>query len=387
MSGRRALERATDGRDLTKVSKIRVLLLIKGLGRGGAEQLLVNAAEHGDASRFEYQVAYVLPWKDAFVPDLRALGIPVVCLGGGRRLTWIGRLRRLVRDQGIDIVHVHSPYVAALVRSAFGRGRPIMVTTEHNVWERYHRATYWANTLTFPRNDHVFTVSDEVRDSIRYPKVFSFLRTPPLETLHHGIDVDRVSAAPAPTGIRDELGIAEGVPVVGTVANFKPHKGHEHLLRSAAFVTRERPDVRFLLVGHGPLQKQMRREAERLGVSHAVVFAGFREDSLRVMRTFDVFAMTSVQEGLPLALLEAMTLGCPPVVTRVGGIGAVIDDGVNGFIVEPRDPRAHADRILTLLEDTPLRGRIAAAARERASTFDVRRAIRHIERVYSELAG
>ena len=174
-------------------------------------------------------------------------------------------------------------------------------------------------------------------------------------------------------------------PVVGTVASFKPHKGHEYLLQAAAHVVKVRPDVRFVLVGDGPRRDDLKREAARLGVDGAVVFAGFREDRLRFVRTFDVYAMASLHEGLPLALLEAMALGCPPVATRVGGINAVIDDAVNGFIVEPRDPAAQAQRIVSLLKDAPLRARVGAAARERAAAFDVRSAVRRIEDVYSGL--
>ncbi len=90
----------------------RILLLIKGLGRGGAEQLLVNAAPYLDRDRFEYRVAYLLPWKDALVEELRELGMPVHCLEGAKGLAWIGRLRELVRNNRIDIVHNHSPYTA-----------------------------------------------------------------------------------------------------------------------------------------------------------------------------------------------------------------------------------------------------------------------------------
>jgi len=385
MSGH-VIVRTAEGRHGSSVRRIRVLLLIKGLGRGGAEQLVVNAAEHGDASRFEYHVAYLLPWKDAFVPDLRSLGISVTCLEGGRGLAWIPRLRRLIRDRQIDVVHVHSPYVAALARCSLGRRRPI-VTTEHNMWERYHRATFWANASTYPRNAHVFAVSDEVRHSIRYPKGLGFLRTPPVETLHHGIDIERVVATPSPTGVREELGIPLDAPVIGTVANFKPHKGHEYLLRAAAHVAKVRPDARFVLVGGGPRQEQLAMEADRLGIADAVVFAGFREDPLRLVRTFDVYAMASLQEGLPLALLEAMALGRPPVASRVGGITAIIEDGVNGFIVEPRDPETQARRILSLLGDASLRDRLGAAAAERAAAFHVRTAVRRIEQVYSELIG
>jgi glycosyltransferase involved in cell wall biosynthesis len=263
----------------------------------------------------------------------------------------------------------------------------VLVTTEHNVWERYHRSTYWANAVTFPRNDHVFAVSEEVRESIRYPRALRFLSTPPVETLHHGIDVDRVVATAPPTGVREELGIAPDAPVVGTVANFKPHKGYQYLLQVAAHVARERPDVRFVFVGQGPMQEQMLGEAKRLGIADTVVFAGFREDALRLVRTFDVFAMSSIHEGLPLALLEAMALGRPPVATRVGGVGAVIQDGVSGFTVEPREPELQAERILEVLEDDALRRKLSNGARARAMEFDVRRAVRRIEHVYSELVA
>ncbi len=385
MRTREALEAVGDAAAPAGASRARVLLLIKGLGRGGAEQLLVNAVEHGDRTRFDYEVAYLLPWKDAFVPELEALGVQVTCLQGARGMGWIGRLRSLIRGRGIEVLHVHSPYVAAMVRASLGRARPVLVTTEHNVWERYHRSTYWANAITFPRNDHVFAVSEEVRQSIRYPRALRFLPTPRLETLHHGIDVDRVVATPGPNGVRDELGIAPGAPVVGTVANFKPHKGYEYMLQIAAHVARERPDVRFVFVGQGPMEQEMLAEARRLGVADTIVFAGFREDALRLVRSFDVFAMSSIHEGLPLALLESMALGCPPVATRVGGVRAVIEDGVNGVTVEARRPEQQARAVLGLLEDDGLRRRLAAGARERARAFDVRQAVRRIEQVYGEL--
>lgn len=368
-------------------ARTRVLLLIKGLGRGGAEQLLVNAVGCGDRSRFDYHVAYLLPWKDAFVPELRELGVSVDCLDGARGVAWIGRLKRLVRERRIEVIHVHSPYVAAMVRGALGRPRPLLVTTEHNEWDRYHRATYWANAITFPRNDFVFAVSQEVEASVRYPKPLRFLRRPRIETLHHGIDADRIAAAPAASGVREELGIPPDALVVGTVANFKPHKGYEHLLPVVARVARERTDVRFVLVGGGPLLEQIRRRATEMGIDGSIVFTGFRADALRIMKTFDLYVMASVHEGLPLALLEAMALGCPVVATRVGGVAAVVVEGQNGFIVEPRDPDAQAARLLKLMRESSLRERFAAASRERASAFDVRNAVRRIEQIYTELVA
>jgi glycosyltransferase involved in cell wall biosynthesis len=152
-------------------------------------------------------------------------------------------------------------------------------------------------------------------------------------------------------------------------------------------VVRRRSDVRFVLVGGGPLQEGIRRQARELGIEGSVVFAGFRPDALRVMRTFDLYAMASVYEGLPQALIEATALGCPVVATRVGGVTAVVEEGENGFIVDARDPDAQADRITALLDDASLRQRFGEAARAKASSFDVRSAVRRIEQVYAELAA
>jgi glycosyltransferase involved in cell wall biosynthesis len=364
----------------------RVLVLIKGLGRGGAEQLLVNALPYLDRRRFEYLVAYLLPHKDAFVPAFRAAGVDVRCLDGRRGPGWIRRFDRLAKERRIDLVHAHSPYAAIGARLALAREQgPSLVYTEHNVWERYHRATYWGNLLTFPRNDHVFAVSEQVRRSIRYPGGLQWRRLPPVETLHHGPDQEAVAGWGSSNGVRRELGIPEDAPVVGTVAHMKVHKGHGTLLRAATAVRREVPGVRFVLVGMGPLEQDVRRQTRELGLDGSVLFAGFREDAPRVAGAFDVFVLPSDHEGLPIALVEAMALGRPPVVTAVGGSPEVVEDGRSGLVVPPRDPEALADRIVTLLRDPALRRRLGDAARLRASRFDIRHAVARMEAVYQDL--
>jgi glycosyltransferase involved in cell wall biosynthesis len=133
------------------------------------------------------------------------------------------------------------------------------------------------------------------------------------------------------------------------------------------------------------MQEEMGRRVRAEGIEDAVIFAGFRDDALRVVRAFDAYALSSIHEGLPLALLEAMALGCPPVATAVGGVRAVIEDAVNGFVVPPRDPAALAERLILLRDDEALRRRLSAAAAERATDFDVRRSVRRIEQVYAEV--
>ena len=367
----------------------RILVLIKGLGRGGAEQLLVSAAPYRDTTRFAYEAAYVLPEKDALAPELEKLGIPVHCLGG-TGTAWIGGLRRLVREQGIDLVHAHLAYTAIGARLGLVRSGLPLVYTEHIVWDCYHPVTYWANLLTFAVNDHVFTVSERVRRSIRYPAPLRFLPSPPVETLYHGLDPAAVGQWVAGDGsrqVRAELGVADAVPTVVTVANFKAHKGYEYLLEAAALVREELPDVRFVLVGTGPLEDEVRAQGRRLGLDGTVVFAGRRSDVPRVVRACDVFALASLHEGLSIALLEAMAVGTPPVVTDAGGAAEVVTDGRNGLVVAPRQPEALASAIGSLLRDPARRQRLGEAAREQAASFDIRVSVERSEAVYARLLG
>jgi glycosyltransferase involved in cell wall biosynthesis len=363
----------------------RILFLIKGLGRGGAEQIIASAAPHLDRSRFDYEVAYLLPWKDALVKDLDDAGVPAICLNGSRGAAWVSRMRRLVSSGRFDLIHAHSPVAATAARVGLGRGGPPIVYTEHNVWERYHPATYWSNMLTFGRNRHVFAVSDHVRDSIRYRFALRGLPMPPVETLYHGIDQASVARWSRRDGVRVELHIPGDAPVIGTVANFKSHKRLDQLLLAVALVRREVPDVRLVMVGQGPLEGELRHLAGSLDLNDRVVFTGFREDAPRVCSTFDVFALSSEHEGLSIALIEALALGKAAVATDVGGLAEVIQDGRQGYLVPVGQESAMASRIVELLRDPKLRARMGAEGRARAAVFDIRNSVHRMERVYQEI--
>jgi glycosyltransferase involved in cell wall biosynthesis len=363
----------------------RILLLIKGLGRGGAEQLLVSAACHLDRRRFEYNVAYLLPEKDALVSELATAGLRVHCLGGmGKR--WTRELRWLVTTKRIDLIHVHLPYSGFGARLAFPRrSGPRIVYTEHGPWEFYGRPTYFGNMLTFFRNDHVFAVSEDVRRSIRYPRGLAFLRMPPIETLHHGVDFQLLERPGSQLDIRAEFNLPEDAIIVGVVANFRRQKRHDVLLQAIERVRRIRPNARFILVGQGPLEDDARLLAQKLGVEGVIVFAGLRPDVPGLMRAFDIFALSSEWEGLPIALLEAMYCGKPAVVTGVGGIREAVEDGKEAVVIPPNDPEALAQGMLRLIDDEDLRNCLGKRAHVRAREFDIRKAVHHMEAVYDEL--
>jgi glycosyltransferase involved in cell wall biosynthesis len=365
--------------------RIRVLMLSKGLGRGGTERLIVGAARHLDRSRFELDVAYLLPWKDAFAADVAATGAAVHCLDAPRvtSLGWLRRLRALVRERDIDVVHTHMPLPAAAARLALPGRTPAFVHTEHNLWDRYRLPTRLANAATYRRNARVIAVSGGVAASIR--------SSVPVEVVVHGADTSLVvRGADARDEARRRLGLPADVPVVGTVGNFTAKKDQATLVRAFAALPPEPPELAsavLVLVGLGPLEGDLRALAAAEGVGDRVLFAGSRDDVFELLPGFDVFALSSRFEGLPISLLEAMATGVAPVVTPVGGIPEVVTDGRDGLLVPPGDPGALAATLARVLGDGGLRARIATQARDRAAAFDLVHAVRRAEAVYVSAAG
>jgi glycosyltransferase involved in cell wall biosynthesis len=363
----------------------RILWLSKGLGRGGAEQLLVSAAERIDRSRFQLEVAYVLPWKDALAPDLERLGVSTHCLGGSRAadVRWIPRLRSLVRQGRFDLVHTHMPLVALAARTVSRRGVRI-VHTEHNTWEHYRFATRWGNRLTYSRNVAVIAVSHAVATSIR--RVPTVRTWPTVHVIHHGAELpaSRPLEPEARIRARRELGLRQEALVVGSVGNFTPKKGHRTLLEATARARESHGELHLVLVGSGPLEHDLRETARSLGLVDRVLFVGSRDDAAQLLPAFDVFALSSRNEGLPIALLEAMAAGVPSVATSVGGVPEVITGGREGLLVPYGDATALADALITMLGDPDFRSTASAYAARTSRRFDIKQAVHEIEAVYLE---
>ncbi|MDP8970268.1 MAG: glycosyltransferase [Actinomycetota bacterium] len=368
--------------------RVRVLWLIKGLGPGGAERLLASAAEVRDRQTFEYEAAYLLPWKRHLAEDLETAGVAVHCLGGSHALDlrWVVRLRRLLAERGYDVVHVHSPMVAGvarlLVRSLPRRLRPRLVTTEHNNWSSYAPPTRLLNALTFPLGDIGFAVSTDVRESIP-PRLRSGV-----EVLVHGLLVERAAAQVTDRQVaRAQLGLTDGDVVVGTVANLRAQKAYPDLLAAARMILDKGLPVTFVAVGQGPLEDEIHALHARLGLGDGFRLLGYRQDPVRVLTACDVFALASLYEGLPVALMEALAVGLPVVATAVGGIPEAVRDGVEGLLVPPGQPGRLAAAIETLVGDPQRRARMARAAAARAHAFDIRTAVNRLETEYLQLAG
>jgi L-malate glycosyltransferase len=364
-----------------------VLWLVKGLGPGGAERLLVTSARWRDRQRLLVRAGYLLPQLMTLAPELEAEGVPVTCLGRRQILDprWLITLRRSLVQDPVDIVHAHSPVAAVgariVARSLPRRLRPGVVVTDHNVWDSYVAATRWADAVTSGLDDARLTVSEAVRTSL--PTRIHRRAQAVLQ----GIDVDEVQAQRAHrAGVRAELGLAPDALVVGTVANLRPAKAYPHLLAAAVEVVERLPDVRFVTVGHGPLEAEIHALHARLGLGDRLLLLGHRPDAVRLMAACDVFALASLHEGLPVALMEALALGLPVVATEVGGIPELVEHDREGLLVTPGRPRELASALVMLLTDSGRRQRMAKAAARRGAGLSIDTAVRRTEAVYTQLA-
>ena len=364
----------------------RVLWLIKGLARGGAERLVSAMAPRIDRSRFEVEVAYLVPQADAFLPDLEGAGIRVHCLQARRNVDprWPARLRRLLREGRYDIVHSHSPLAGSVARLVAPRDTRHFYT-EHNMWDVYRWPTFAANAVTYTRNERAFAVSEGVAASIARPSWARIGRMPPVETLLHGVDVGKAShGLEARAAARDRLGIPADTPVIGHVANFSPKKDQATLLRAFAAVRERIPEALLLLIGMGPLEDQLRQTVRDLNATDAVRFLGSRDDVAELLSALDVFVLSSTYEGLPISLLEAMAAEVACVCTAVGGIPEALRDGIDGRLVPAARPDALSEALREVMLDVAKRQRLGSNARTRVRTeFDLSRAVQRHERQYA----
>ncbi len=363
---------------------IRVMWLIKGLGPGGAERLLCHLAEVRNRTDFVYQAAYLMPEKSTLVSELERSGVPVVCLDAPGRgtLGWATRVRRRLLEQPVDILHFHSPFPAAVgrvvARSLPRAARPRLITTEHNTWSAYGRATWFLNALTYRMDDAHIAVSEAVRESV--PRVFG--RRAHVVVVH-GVPVERIrEELRRREETRSALGVRPGELLLGTVANFRTHKAYPDLLEAARRVIDAGHQVRFVAVGQGRLEDQIRERHDALDLRERFALLGYREDAVRVLAACDVFVLASLFEGMPVSLMEALALGVPVVATAVGGIPELVTNGVEGLLVRPSAPEALATALGELIADPARRAEMSQAAAARAAQLDVRSAACRIEDVY-----
>jgi glycosyltransferase involved in cell wall biosynthesis len=348
---------------------LHVLHVITGIDRGGAENHLLDLVKHQRASGVAVTVAYLRGkgyWRAAF----EAVGADVHPLG----LRFYGDLRpllrlgRLIHSAEFDLVHAHLPPAELYSRLALlGISRktlPLLIT-KHND-ERFCDAPgkKVLGRWVARRAERLIAISDAVKGYMCGSGLGVEQRK--LQTIYYGIDAARFGQSPrAPAAcLRKQWGIAAEELAIGFVGRLVPQKDIGTLIRGFALFAATFAEAKLVIVGSGPLNEELRRSADELGISGRIVWAGFRDDIVTVMSAFDIFALTSIYEGFGLVLLEAMASRLPVVATRAGAVAEVVADGETGILAGPRRPEEVA-AAFHKLRDGRLRTRFGEAGRAR----------------------
>jgi glycosyltransferase involved in cell wall biosynthesis len=356
----------------------------------GTQRFMLEFLKRMDRDRFDPMVFSTLA-RGKLLPAVRALDVPVHEFGTGtgvlspRTLRDLTAAARFLRREQVDILSCMLG-LTTIVGPFVGRaaGVPVVVNNQRNL-------SYWLHGG--PKETAYRYVNRRVVDGIlvnsdaaRRELVKRFgVDGSKITNVGVGTDIERIEAAPPADGLRRRLGL-EGRKIVGIVAKLSRVKGHMHFLEAAAFVSKAHGDVAFLVVGDGPERERLEHAAADLGLSAKVHFVGVRDDVPSILKSIDVFVLSSTSEGSPNVILEAMAAGAPVVATRVGGIPDLVAEGESGLLVEPGDSASMARAIKRLLADgdgaRAMGERGRQLARER---YDIDAVVRRMEDAFDSL--
>jgi len=346
-----------------------VLQLISSAGFFGAENVVVELAASLAASgdrvtigAFSNRHAQKAGSTElAAKAGARGLETEVFECAGRVDLRTVRAIRRFCRVHGVEVIHSHG-YKSNIYSYLANRALGIrLVTTCHNWIDSGSKMSLYTKLDKFflRKFDSVVAVSDDVKRQL----LEAGIRPEKLRVIGNGIQAEKFKTVDGTAEkVRKSLGIPAGALVAGTVGRLSPEKAHDLLLKAAAEVCAKRDDCFFLLVGDGPQRASLEELARSLGINKRVVFAGRRSDIPEVLSAMDLFVLSSLTEGQPMALLEAMAAGKPSVSTRVGDVPKILKEGEAGLIVPPSDSGALADAMLRVFADQALAARLSANA-------------------------
>ena len=339
---------------------MKILHLISSQGFYGAENVVAALARDHQLSGNSVRIGVfdnTHTSQNNVADEFESRGLQVIRIRCRSRLDFatVRRIREIIAIQGINLVHSHG-YKSDVYALLAGRklGIPLLGTSHH--WTHQTRAVRlfeFLDGLTLRRFDAVVAVSQVIAGQLREAGV----PTDKITVIDNGIDLTPFNSA-APV-LKSDLN-AKGQLLIGTVGRLVEQKGMNYFLTAAKQLLKEFPNLTFVIVGDGPDLGKLQQMAKELRIENKVRFTGVRYDMANVYASLDVFALASIEEGMPMTLLEAMASRLPVAATAVGAVPQIVIPGETGMLVKARDAAEMAQAIAALLRDPALRERLGA---------------------------
>lgn len=371
-------------------NKLRILH-VAATSTGGIGFNLLMLAKH--INRQDFELSFAIPFDSPFYDKIAKEGVNVYSLKISRRpfklknLKGLYDLWRIIKSGRYDIVHTHTS-VGGFIGRLIARinNVPSILWTIHGWSFDYpfgtplRRRLFWAIEKFLDRfTDHYVAISKNMQDVGIKAGISARGK---VTLIYHGIEI----GGPIDGGSQSESETKNGNPVVGTVCRLEPQKAIDDFLKAAKIVKEYIPQVSFVIVGDGPLKKELERLSITLGITDNVIFTGWQENVAGYIAGMDIFCLTSRWEGFGIILLEAMSMKMPIVATRVGGVPEIVEEGKGGILVSPGRPEELAKGLCLLLSDATMRKHMGYYNAEKVKTvFNVKDMIKKYEEMYKSL--
>ncbi|MBW2991791.1 glycosyltransferase [Candidatus Woesearchaeota archaeon] len=364
----------------------KILFVIDRLNEG-AGRVVYDIVKKLDKKKFEPVVASV--YKGGNLADIfNKLGVKIICLskkkGAGFGLFF--RLRKLIKKEKINIVHTHNvdAYEYGILAAKLAGVKDIIHTAHGKSvkigrFRRSRESIYHKFVSSFL--DRYIVVS---KDLGRYVVKNWCSGRKKIKLIYNGIDANEYKKIKVSKDFLYGLGVRKNDKVIGIVAGLRPVKDHITLIKAMKIVKEEIPNSKLLAVGDGPEKRRLVNFALETGLDKDVLFLGNRKDTVELYNCFDVGILSSLSECLSITLLEGMACETPFIATAVGGNPEVIQNGEDGFLVAPKNPKLMAEMIIQVLKSKKLREETGRKAREKiVREFNIERMVKNYEGIYN----
>lgn len=336
-------------------------------------------------NRGKYHPVVVCPAVGSLYDELKRIGVEthIVRMNTLRNLNFllwvktINRLVQLIKSKKIQIIHSNGS------RATIFGGIAARLTKTPLIWHvRIVNSDKLLDRLLARLASKIIVISKAVSRRFNWLKN----KEDKIVLVYNGIDLERFKPSVDIRKVRGEISLSSETPMVVTVGRLDWYKGHKYLLEAAEKIVQTLPDARFLIVGDGGYRKRLENQVKQLNLDENVIFTGNRKDIPEILAGIDLFVLSSVSEGFGRAVAEAMACAKTVVATKVGGLSEVVEDGITGRLVSPKDSTALAEAIIELLKDKKKAENMGIAGRKRVEKlFSIERNVKSIEELYEKI--